>query len=136
RVATAARDALRYARAMTFDPDTLALLERTSEVDVETSGADGAAHRTTIWVVVDGDQAFVRSYRGANACWYREATAHPAVAIHASGRRIAATAVAAGDRKSVDRTSRALLAKYAGDPATPAMVREDVLATTLRIDPT
>ena len=74
-----------------------------------------AAHRTIIWIVVDGDDAFVRSVNGATARWYREAVANPAVTIHARRRRAAALA---RSRPSIptpsQRTSDALVRKYAG----------------------
>jgi hypothetical protein len=37
----------------------------------------------TIWVVVDGDPAYVRSVRGARGRWYREARAYPQAVLHA-----------------------------------------------------
>ena len=109
--------------------------DRAEEVDIETSAAGGETHRTTIWVVVDGDDVFIRSYNGANARWYREATANPHVALHVDGQRLAATAVLAADPDSIARTSAGLERKYAGDPATPRMVRDEVLPLTLRVEP-
>src|SRR4051812_45980776 len=72
-----------YAEAMRFEPGELALLDATEEIEIETGRPDGAAHRTTIWIVVDGDDAFIRSVNGAGARWYREAVANPLVTIHA-----------------------------------------------------
>ena len=120
---------------MPFSPDDLARIDRAEEVDVETSSPGGDTHRTTIWAVVDGSDVFIRSYVGANARWYREATADPSVALWVDGRRLAATAVLAADPDSIARTSAALERKYAGDPATPRMVRDEVLPLTLRLEP-
>jgi hypothetical protein len=118
-----------------FEADVLELLDREREVDVETVGPDGRPQRTTIWVVVEGD-VFVRSWRGERGRWYRAAVARPAeVALVAAGRRIPVHAVPAADAESVSRCSAALERKYAGDPSTPAMVAEEVLATTLRLEP-
>jgi Uncharacterized protein conserved in bacteria (DUF2255) len=65
-----------------FDAQVMQVLAEIEEVDIETRAAPGApAHRVTIWVVVDGDAAYVRSVRGARGCWYREATAYPE-AVH------------------------------------------------------
>src|SRR6476469_10989281 len=86
-----------YADLMRFEPAELALLEATEEIEIETARPDGAAHRTTIWIVVDGDDAFIRSVNGATARWYREAVASPAVTIHAGDRALAAQAIAAAD---------------------------------------
>jgi len=119
---------------MGYSQDELDLIDRTEEVEIETSGDDGVTHRTIIWAVVDGDSVFVRSYRGANARWYREALANPTVALHVDGRRMPATAVAAGDLDNIQRTSDGLLRKYPNDPATPRMVRRDVLDLTFRLE--
>jgi hypothetical protein len=120
---------------MPFSTEDLERIDRAEEVDIETSQPDGPAHRTTIWVVVDGDQVFIRSYVGANARWYLEATANPSVALWVAGTRLAATATLAADADSIARTSAGLERKYAADPATPRMVRAEVLPLTLRLDP-
>ena len=121
---------------MAFDRTDLDAIDRAKEIRIETAAApDAERHRTIIWIVVDGDDVFIRSWRGATARWFREATANPEVAIHVGERRLAARAVPATDPDSVARTSKGLEAKYAGDPATPSMVREEILATTLRLEP-
>ncbi len=121
---------------MSFATDDLQRLAAEEEVEIETRAPDGPAHRTTIWVVVDGDGTFIRSYRGPTARWYREALANPAVAVHVDGRRLSATAIPATDPDSIERVSAGFWAKYPKDPATKAMVAPDVLDTTLRLEPT
>jgi hypothetical protein len=118
-----------------FDADELQRLATARTVRLETRAPDGTVHLTPIWAVVHDDRVFVRSWRGAGARWYREALANPAVAIHVRKHRIAATAIPASDPDSVERASEALLEKYAGDPATSSMVREEILPTTLRLEP-
>lgn len=118
-----------------FPTDVLDLLARTGEVDVETRAADGTVHRTIIWVVVTDGIAYIRSYRGPGARWYREISADPDGAIIAGDRRIEVRAVPAIDEASIDACSQGLWAKYARDPATPAMVAPNVLPTTLRLEP-
>jgi hypothetical protein len=119
---------------MSITKDDLALIDRAKTVRIETSHADGPIHRTIIWAVVDGDDVFVRSWRGPTARWYREALADPEVAIHVGKRRIPARAIPARDPESNARTSAALERKYAGDPATPSMLRDEILDTTLRLE--
>jgi hypothetical protein len=121
---------------MSFGTEDLQRLAAAEEVEIETQAPDGPVHRTVIWVVVDGAEAFVRSFRGPTARWYREAQANPAVAIHVGGRRLSATAIAATDPDSVERVSAGFWAKYPDDPATRAMVAPDNLPTTLRLEPT
>ncbi|HET9614978.1 MAG TPA: nitroreductase/quinone reductase family protein [Candidatus Limnocylindrales bacterium] len=121
---------------MSFEQDDLARLRAAEEVDIETQAPDGPVHRTTIWVMVDGDDTFVRSVRGENGRWYREATANPAVGLHVDGRRLAATAIPATDPESIERTNRALREKYEGIEGYAPMLEPDVLGTTLRLEPT
>jgi hypothetical protein len=133
-VSAAHRTEMGYAWTMGFSADELELLDRTEEVAIETTAPDGVAHRTIIWaVVVDGD-VFVRSYRGPKARWYREALERPDVAVVVDERRLPAQAVRATDARSIERTSTAILAKYAGDPAAERMVRPEILDLTLRLE--
>jgi hypothetical protein len=120
---------------MSFASDDLARIAQAVEVEIETQGPDGPAHRAVIWIVVDGEDAFIRSYRGPTSRWYREALANPAVALHVGGRRLAATAIPATDPDSIERTSDALKRKYAGDHGLRGMVAPENLPTTLRLEP-
>jgi hypothetical protein len=121
---------------MSFTSDDLERLARAEEIEIETQAPDGPVHRTTIWIVVDGDEAFVRSVRGRKGRWYREATANPAVAIHVDGRRLPATAIPATDPDSIERTTIAMREKYDRVPGLKPMIKPDVLDTTLRLEPT
>ncbi len=120
---------------MSFAQDDLGRFADAVEVEIETQAPDGPTHRTIIWIVVDGDTTFIRSYRGPTARWYREALANPLVAVHVGGRRLAATAIPATDPDSIERTSAALRTKYATDGAMPAMCAPANLGTTLRLEP-
>jgi hypothetical protein len=129
-----------YAGSMRFEPGELAWLAETEEIEIETSAPDGGSHRTIIWIVVDADDAFIRSVNGATARWYREAVANPTVTIHSRGRVQPATALtarveAATDQSSIERTDEALQRKYAGDPSVRSMLAPDILDTTLRLVP-
>jgi hypothetical protein len=123
---------------MTFSSDTLQAWDQTAEVQVETTrGRDAPVHRTVIWIVVDGDQAFIRSVRGPKGRWYRELLANPHGAIHAEGRRVPVAAQPATDAASVARVSDLLSHKYQQrwPGPTAAMLRDEVLPTTLRLTP-
>jgi hypothetical protein len=125
---------------MRFEPGELAWLAETEEVEIETAVPGGPAHRTIIWIVVDGDDAFIRSVNGATARWYREAVANPAVTIHSRRRSqperaLPARAEAAADAASIDRTSDALRRKYERDPALRLMLKPGIFDTTLRLVP-
>ncbi len=119
-----------------FDADVVGLLNGTEEVEIETQATpQDPVRRTIIWVVVDGGEVFVRSVRGARGRWYHRITANPVAALQAGGRRIPVRAVRAADERSVARASAAYQRKYKGDPSTPSMVRDEVLETTLRLEP-
>jgi hypothetical protein len=122
---------------MSFATDDLERLAAIEEVEIETQAPDGPVHRTIIWVMVDGDDTFVRSYRGRPARWFREASANPGVALHFDGRRLSATAVPATDPDSIERISAALKDKYAHDPVSLAtMLEPDMLDANFRLEPT
>lgn len=127
--------AIGYAATMSFSAEDLDRLDRTQEVEIETQAPGREARRTVIWIVVDDGEVFVRSVRGERARWYRDGLANPAVAIHADGRRIPATAITAADPDSVDRMNAGIERKYRGDPAIRSMLRPAVLPTTLRLEP-
>lgn len=116
------------------------LLERLRseiEVEIETRrAADAPPHRTIIWVVVDAhDRILIRSYRGAGARWYREATSGTPTALVVGDEIVAVSVEHARDAERIRACSAELERKYAGDPSTPAMVRDEVLDTTLELHP-
>jgi hypothetical protein len=119
-----------------FDRVTLDLLDRAMEVDVETMRPDGMPRMTTIWLVVDRGEVFVRSVRGERGYWYQSAREAPDdVSLYVGGRAIPVRVVSVADDDAIDRCSRALESKYSADPATLTMVRPNVLGTTLRLEP-
>lgn len=118
-----------------LDAQDLAALDATGEVEIETRAAHGTVHRTIVWVVVDGGRVYVRSVRGAIARWYREALARPDVALHVEGRRIPFRAVPATDATSLATCSAGLRGKYRASFSLGSMLRQEILDTTLRLDP-
>lgn len=124
-----------YADLVSFAEDDLALIRAAEEIEIETLAPDGPPHRTIIWIMVEGDDTFVRSVMGPRGRWFREATANPAVAVHVDGRRLAATAIPANDPDSIDRINRALTAKYTGIEGYDSMLEPDALPTNFRLEP-
>jgi hypothetical protein len=120
----------------TFDPATLEVLDRAVEVDIETMRPDGMPRLTTIWLVVDGQDVFARSWRGDRGYWYQAAREHPeTVTLHVGRQAIPVRVVPASDEASIDRCSVALSSKYAADPSTPAMLAPAARGTTIRLEP-
>lgn len=107
------------------------------EVDIETRpSVDAPAHRSIIWVVVDDeDRVLIRSYRGATARWYREAISGTPTALVVGEEVVPVAVEHARDAERIRACSAVLERKYGGDPATPAMVRDEVLDTTLELHP-
>lgn len=120
-----------------FSADILTRLRTEREVLIETrAGPDAPEHRTIIWVVVDEvDRVLIRSYRGAGARWYREAIGSGIAALIVDDASVPVRLESATDAERVTAASLELERKYAGDPATASMVRDEVLATTLELHP-
>jgi hypothetical protein len=119
-----------------FDRETLALLDREREVEIETVRQDGSPKRTIIWVVVDGQDAFVRSWLAERGWWYQHALERPTeVTLHVHGRSIPVTAVHVTDEDSIERCTRGLETKYRNSMSTASMVTPNVLPFTMRLVP-
>jgi hypothetical protein len=119
---------------LSFPKATVALLDRTDEVDIETRSPKGTTHSVPIWIVVDGDDVFIRAYRGPTSRWYRELLARPGALI-VKEQRIPVRAVAAADDDSVRRTSDGFRKKYRKGSSLDSMLVAEVLPTTLRLEP-
>jgi hypothetical protein len=111
-------------------------VDSAAEVEIETRrGADAPIHRTTIWAVVDGGEVYVRSLRGTSGRWFRELTAQPDAVLHAGGDSFPVRAVQAADPESVQRASDALRRKYPDSRSLDSMLADDILDTTVRLEP-
>ncbi len=120
---------------MTFGDSDLDLLAATKEIRVETRSQAGEVHRTIVWPVVRDGTVYIRSYKGPQGRWYREARADPAITLLFDRRRVAARAVPATDPASVEACSAALRDKYPRSYSLEAMLAPEVLPTKLRIEP-
>jgi hypothetical protein len=103
------------------------------EVVIETRRGDRVTG-TVIWVVVGGDDVYVRSVRGESGRWYQRAVADPGVALRVGPARFEFTAVPANDADSIESASEALRSKYRGR-SLENMLLPETLATTLRLEP-
>jgi hypothetical protein len=121
----------------TFSPKLIEALNTTDEVDIETVSPSGTARRTTIWIVTDGTQAYVRSERGTAGRWYRNLVETPTGALHVGSDRVAIHGVQAVDPASIELVSELFREKYGKRfrGSTQAMLQPDTLETTLRLDP-
>jgi hypothetical protein len=111
------------------------LLRTAREVRIETQGAEDApVHRTVIWVVVDdAGRVLVRTFMGPRSRWYREALSLGRCRLLADGRALAFTVEPAGDPERVRACSEGLRTKYRRSASLGAMLRDEVLGTTLEL---
>jgi hypothetical protein len=122
-----------------YPPDVLARLDKVREIEIETTRTSGEKRRTTIWIVVDGEDVFIRSEYGGNSWWYRDITKRPAATVHPrdidpSGP-IEVRAIPADDKDSVESCSAAIARKYPPGGSVNVMTRSPAIEATLRLEP-
>ena len=116
-----------------FDAHTLGELRDIQEPHIRTEKHPASA--VIIWLAVDDDQVFVRSWLGAKGRWYKDLAAGGPATLEFAGHRLPVQAVPASDATSIARTSREFLRKYHRSSHAQEMVRTEILPTTLRLDP-
>lgn len=119
---------------VSFTAEELQLIDSTAEPIIETRSGD-RVYRTVIWAVVDNAAVYVRSFLGAEGRWYQRAIATSEVVLECGDSRIEARAVSATDDDSVAAASDGFRRKYRKGRSRDAMVRPEVLNTTMRLDP-
>ena len=122
-----------------FPPDILAAVDQTDEVQIEPRAPGGQpTPPVIIWVVVlDGREVYVRSYRGPKGRWFQALVQQPHGVLHLSEREIPFRAIQVDDAQTIARVSDAFRRKYEQKwpTETAAMLRDDVLPTTLELVP-
>ena len=116
-----------------FDAATLRQLRNTREFAIRTEKRPNSA--IVIWVVVADDDVFVRSWLGSKGRWYRDLAAGGTATLEFAGRLLEVQAFPASDPDAVARASREFLQKYRTSSHAQEMVRSEILATTLRLEP-
>ena len=116
-----------------FDADTLRALRDVQEIAIRTGKHPKSA--VVIWVVAADEEIFVRSVRGGKGRWYRDLAKGGLATLEFTGRRLEVQAFPASDADSIARASREYLTKYQPSPYAQSMVRDEVLSTTLRLEP-
>jgi len=116
-----------------FETATLGALREVQELSIRTDKHPESA--VVIWIVVADDEVFVRSVRGAKGRWYKDLANGGPATLEFSGRRVAVQAIPANEPTAIERASRAYLNKYEHSPYAQAMVKPEVLSTTLRLQP-
>ena len=119
---------------MTLTEHQIATLARTKEVHIGTR-TNGKAIKTIIWIVVADGKVYVRSVRGDSGRWYERALADPDVTIHADSETFEFRAIPVEDPVEIDAVTAALREKYPPGGSLDRMIRDEVLDTTLRLEP-
>jgi hypothetical protein len=118
--------------------DELATIAAADELDIAPLRPDGTQHApVTIWVVRDGDDLYVRSYRGRDSGWFRGTQASHQGRIRAGGVDKDVTFVDETDPGVNDQIDAAYRAKYRrfGASYVDPMVADGARAATLKLAP-
>ena len=97
--------------------------------------APGAKRGVIIWIVSVGTELFVRSFLGPAAAWYKSVLAKGEATLEHDRRKVPVRVTLVTDRATIDAVSQAYLAKYASSSYAPKMVRDEILQTTLKLQP-
>ena len=106
------------------------------ELTIQPRRPDGSLRAPLpIWVVREGDELYVRSYKGDAGAWYRTAKASHAGHVRAGGVEADVEFGEEGDSALNDRIDEAYRAKYQryGDSYMAAINSPTSRATTLRL---
>ncbi len=121
-----------------WDAAELARIDGAEELTVRTSRTDGTTRTPVpVWVVRDGDDLYIRSYKGEGAAWYRSVVAERAGHVRAGGVDKDVTFAAQDDPALNDRIDEAYRTKYQkfGRRLTDPMITPTARATTLKLIP-
>ena len=119
----------------TWTSDELTAIGNADELQIASLREDGQLSKpVTIWVVRDGDDLYVRSFRGAGAGWFRGTQLRHQGHVRAGGVDKDVTFVAETGPGVNDQVDAAYRAKYSGSYVDP-MVAAGVRATTLKLVP-
>ncbi|WP_329252466.1 DUF2255 family protein [Streptomyces canus] len=120
----------------TWTSGELNLIAKADELEIAPLRRDGTPRRPVpIWVVRDGDDLYVRSFRGTDGGWWRTARASHEGHIRSGGVDKNVTFVEVADSETNDRIDTAYRTKYGrfGDAYVNPLVT--ARSTTLRLTP-
>ncbi|MFE2423204.1 DUF2255 family protein [Streptomyces hokutonensis] len=116
--------------------DELTRIEHAEELQMAPARSDGTPRTPVpIWVVRDGDDLYVRSFRGSAGAWYRAARASHEGRIRSGGVDKTVTLVEVTDPGVNDRIDAAYRTKYGRYGASYIDPLMDARDTTLKLAP-
>ncbi|WP_327314885.1 DUF2255 family protein [Streptomyces sp. NBC_01235] len=120
----------------TWTNDELTRIGHAEELRIAPSRSDGTPRTPVpIWVVRDGDDLYVRSFRGSAGAWYRAARARPEGRIRSGGVDKDVTFVEVTDpgvNDRIDTAYRTKYGRYGASYVNPMVASRD---TTLKLVP-
>ncbi|CAM5721677.1 MULTISPECIES: DUF2255 family protein [Streptomyces] len=121
----------------TWNTQALRKVAGAEELHIAPRRDDGSLREpTTIWVVADGDNLYVRSWRGTSGAWWNTARISRAGHIRAGGIDADVTFTPVDDPAVNDRVDAAYQTKYGRYTGyVEPMISEQARATTLRLHP-
>jgi hypothetical protein len=107
----------------------------TGEVVVlHTTGADGATHKTRLWIVDDASGAWLRAGNEGSS-WFRDLEARPDVEVERGGATLAVRAVPSPNPADRARINALTATKYGWAESLYAMVGGGEVAIPIRLEP-
>lgn len=120
----------------TWTNDELTHIANADELQIAPLRGDGTQRTAVpVWVVRDGDDLYVRSYKGAAGAWYRAAQRSHAGHIRSGGVDADVSFTAVGDidlNGRLDAAYRTKYGRYGDSYIKPMVAARD---TTLRVVP-
>jgi len=123
-----------------WSPEELDLIGRAEELEIAAKRADGTLRRwVPIWVVCDGEQAYVRTWHRRDTGWFGQVVESRRAKIRVPGLEVDVAVEDVGAdqaerRAGVDAAYRRKYGHYGGT-SVAGMVTEDAVASTLRLIP-
>jgi hypothetical protein len=121
----------------TWTSEELTRIGAAEELRITPVRSDGTAQSTVpIWVVRDGDDLYICSYRGSQGLWYQSARSTHHARITAGGVECDVTLKEVDDsdiNDQVDAAYRTKYGRYAGTYLDP-MIAAQARGTTLRLE--
>lgn len=121
---------------MSWSPSELAAIDKTHEVVLLMHRAGHDDKRVPVWVVVAGDEVFVRSWGGRESAWFRRAVADADQAIEVGGRTLPVRFDPVEDHAEAG-IARGYTSKYGpnGGGYGGAMIAPKAVESTMRLTP-
>jgi hypothetical protein len=105
------------------------------EIDIAFRRPNGSTGSTPIWVVLVGEDVFVRSIRGLRGGWYRRLLADPDGEVRDSRHAHPVRAEPVADEGTLAEVTAAYRAKYGGSPYVQPLLEEANVPGTMRLQP-